>query len=98
MFDQYGVGIETKNIVFNKGKSSDIRSYIPAFYNESIGSAVLNSLIIGNTNSSQNFAITTTGLVVAWDRGQLIKNVTFINFPDADSHAIRGPEIIGTCT
>ncbi|RNA07259.1 hypothetical protein BpHYR1_049763, partial [Brachionus plicatilis] len=40
---------------------------------------------------------TPSGLVLAWDRGQLIKNVTFINFPSDWSHSMRGPEIIGTC-
>ncbi|CAF0814130.1 unnamed protein product, partial [Brachionus calyciflorus] len=96
VFDEHGTGIETKNNVHHNNFYYNIRNLIPTFYNESTGTAVLDSVIVGNSNNAATKSITTDGLVLAWDRGQLIKNVTFINFKSG--WALRGPEIIGTCT
>ena len=96
VFDEYHVGIETKNNVNHPRFSRTIQSLVATFYNQNTGTAILDSVIIGNSNNNDR-TITKSGLVLAWDRGQLIKNVTFINFPTQSSHAMRGPEIIGIC-
>ena len=46
---------------------------------------------------SEKFSKTEKGLVLAWDRGLLVKNVKLINFPDANSYAIGATEISGRC-
>ncbi len=33
-----------------------------------------------------------------WDRGLLVQNVTFINFPNNQTPAIFGPTILDRCT
>jgi hypothetical protein len=35
--------------------------------------------------------------IVMWDRGLRVRNVTFINFPSANTQAIYGPFITGRC-
>ena len=92
VYDHTTAGIETKTIQYN---SDFLSSYSPYFYNESTGPTIMNSVIIGNSNSSSNSSITPLGLVIAWDRGELIKNVKFINFPD--SKAIGATTIPGSC-
>jgi len=32
-----------------------------------------------------------------WDRGLRVRNISFINFPYAETQAIYGPFIIGRC-
>ncbi|RMZ96441.1 fibrocystin-L isoform X1 [Brachionus plicatilis] len=91
------VGIETKNNVYHNHFSKNIQPLIATFYNENTGPAILNSIIIGNSDNLDTKSLTESGIVLAWDRGQLIKNVTFINFPSDKSHCMRGPEIHGTC-
>jgi len=95
MFDHTSAGIEAKTTVFNERINS---AYGPTFYNESIGTLILDSTIIGNSDSSQTTSITESGLILAWDRGTYVKNVKFYNFPNAASHAIRSTEITGRCT
>lgn len=96
IYDQYHVGIETKNNVYHNHFSKNIQPLVATFYNENTGPAILNSIIIGNSDNLDTKS-TESGIVLAWDRGQLIKNVTFINFPSDKSHCMRGPEIHGTC-
>ena len=36
-------------------------------------------------------------IIVMWDRGLLVRNVSFINFPSSSTQAIRGPVIAGRC-
>jgi hypothetical protein len=33
-----------------------------------------------------------------WDRGLRVRNISFINFPNAGTQAIYGPFITGRCT
>ena len=54
-------------------------------------------VIIGNSDSTSPTSITNMGLRVAWERGLLVQNVKFINFPDANSYAIVPTEIAGRC-
>ncbi len=37
-------------------------------------------------------------ILVMWDRGLRVRNVSFINFPSTGTQAIYGPFIIGRCT
>ncbi len=55
------------------------------------------SVIIGNSDPTAVVSKTEKGLVLAWDRGLLLKNVKLINFPDANSYAIGATEISGRC-
>ena len=92
VWDQYSVGIETKTIKFNKDKNTFQSKF---FYSDTIGPVVGDSIIIGNSNGG-NSSITPSGVVIAWDRGELYSNVSFFNFPT--SHAIRATEINQICT
>ena len=51
VYDHTTAGIETKTIQYN---SDFLSSYSPYFYNESTGPTIMNSVIIGNSNSSSN--------------------------------------------
>jgi hypothetical protein len=92
VFDHAEASIETKTIIFNEDPNTR-QSY--SFYNESSGATIADTVIIGNSDSSSSTSITPTGIIVAWDRGQLIKNVQFYNFPDDASEAMRGTLIAG---
>lgn len=94
IFDHLAVGIETQSIRFSEDYNT---SYGATFYDENIGSAVINSVIVGNSNPNATYSLTPYGMVIAWDRGELIKNVTFVNFPDSGSHAMRLPIISSKC-
>ena len=94
IFDHYTAGIDTKSIMFNKLLNTQYSKY---FYNSINGPSILNSVIIGNSNSNATSSLTPKGLIIAWDRGQLISNVTLANFPDANSYAIGATEIAGAC-
>ncbi len=95
VYDQSTAGIESKTIVSNQDANTPYSQY---FYNGAIGPSIVNSVIIGNSDPAAVSSITNIGLVLAWDRGQLIDNVTFINFPDANSVAIGATSIDGVCT
>jgi hypothetical protein len=88
------LGITAKTIVSNENVNSN---YGPTFYNPDIGSKISDSVIVGNSNSQELTSLGPSGLVVAWDRGLLVNNLRFFNFPDSNSHAIRATEIIGRC-
>ena len=65
---------------------------------ETIGTLVKDIVIIGNSINGQPAPQGSLGLTVAWDRGELIKNVKFYNFPNGDSAAIGATSINGVCT
>ena len=96
IFDQSTTGIETKTIASHE--NYDTSPYYSGFYNGSSGPAIVDSIIIGNSDSSAIASIGLNALIVAWDRGELIKNVTFINYPDNTSYAIGAPIIVCRCT
>ena len=94
VYDHATEGITAKTIVNNEVTNT---GYSKIFYNETTGSLVTNSIFIGNSDSSSPTSISSSGLVIAWERGLLIKSNRFYNFPDAGSHAIRATEITGRC-
>ncbi len=93
VYDHVSNGIAALTIVGNPVVNTP---YMSTFFSPSLGPAVADSFIIGN---SLNAATTNThiGLLLAWDRGELIQNVSFINFPNSETTAIRPPVIAGTC-
>jgi hypothetical protein len=93
VYDHDSEAIAAKTIVGNPNVNT---GYMSTFFSPSLGPAVADSFIIGN---SINTASTNTpiGITPAWDRGELIQNVSFINFPNNDTMAIRPPIIVGTC-
>ncbi len=94
IFDQATTGIETKTIKYHENVDSIYRD---VFYNETHGSGVMDSIIIGNSNRTADASFGYSGLIVAWDRGQVIKNLRFINFPDESSYAIGATKLPGKC-
>ncbi len=95
VYDEATTGIETKSIPGSRGSNTNYKS---TFYDEVNGPLVADSIFIGNSDSSSGNSISESGMVIAWDRGQLLKSLTFYNFPNQGSKAIRGPFITGTCT
>ena len=93
VFENTEAGIETRLLYEHNSLNS---RFSTNFYSETNGSLVADSIIIGNSDSDANYSLTRTGLVVAWDRGLLIKNVSFYNF--ADGQAIQPTTIPGGCT
>jgi hypothetical protein len=94
VFDQATAGIITQTIRF--AQDSNPWSYI-ALFNGSLGAVVADSVIVGSSDLSSGFN-TPSGLEVAWDRGELIENVVFINFPNEGTQAMRAVEIPYRCT
>jgi hypothetical protein len=64
------------------------------FYSDN-GALISNTVIVGNSNSTDS-AYTPTGIIIAWDRGQLWSNVSFYNFP-GNTTAIKAPIILNRC-
>lgn len=71
--------------------------YKSTFYNSNIGTIISDSFVIGNSKDNKT-SYTPDGIEIAWDRGQLIKNVAFYNFPEKNSNALRPAIIVGRCT
>ena len=94
VFDHIATGIETKTIRFSENVNSHYRNIL---FDETNGPAIIDSIVIGN--SDQN-ALTNSdnGIVLAWDRGLLVKNVNFYNFPDQSTQAMRATIITGRCS
>jgi hypothetical protein len=93
VYDHVTAGIDTKSIVSNKNVNTPYSAY---FYNANTGPSIVNSVIIGNSNPAATSAITRSGLVIAWERGLLIQNVSIINL--FSNPAIIPTLIAGTCT
>ena len=61
------------------------------FYSESNGPALINCVIIGNSDSSSFNSITQSGLVIQkTTRGFLLESLKFYNFPNQQNQAIIG--------
>jgi hypothetical protein len=106
IWDQYSSGIVTKTLVFNEypyiaSPSLVASTVMPdmiahTLYNETICPLIADSFIIGNSTPDVQFNWKgCNGLVVAWNRGQLIKNVAFYEFPAPYTQAIRAADLIG---
>jgi hypothetical protein len=93
VYDHVTAGIETKTIVSNKAANTPYSAY---FFNANTGPSIVNSIIIGNSNPAATSSITRKGLIIAWERGQLIQNVSIINL--FSNPAIIPTSIDGTCT
>ena len=89
---------ETGLSAFTNGAWKENNFYNTALYSSIQGAVLENCIIIGNTDSTSPKSISESGVVLAWDRGVLLSNVSFYNFPDSNSKAIRGPYIDGTCS
>ena len=94
VFDHSETGIEAKTMAGNQ----DINSiYQSTFYSNVSGPLIQNAIVIGNSDSTSRQSISESGIVVAWDRGELLEKVSFYNFPSYDSRAIRGTTILCRC-
>jgi hypothetical protein len=67
------------------------------FYDSNKGTAIKNSVIIGNSKGG-NAPAPGVGAVLAWDRGEIFENVKFYNYPNPDTSAMVPNSIAGRCT
>ncbi|CAF0819146.1 unnamed protein product [Rotaria sp. Silwood1] len=96
VFDNHDTGIRCVTAINHQ--ATNLPNLRSTFYNENNGSSVINSIIIGDTGVSGSPVVPGEGgLVVMWDRGLRVRNVTFINFPSPNTQAIFGPVIAGRC-
>ncbi|CAF4249716.1 unnamed protein product, partial [Rotaria sp. Silwood2] len=96
VFDNDDTGIRCVTAINHQ--ATNLPKLRATFYNESKGSSVINSIIIGDSGVSGNPIVPTEGgLVVMWDRGLRVRNISFINFPSSNTQAIYGPFITGRC-
>lgn len=93
VYDHFSSGITTQTIFYSQEYNTP---YSSTFYNSVNGAVVADSVIVGNSSANPTNN-TPSGLILTWDRGQLVQNVTFINFPTPDTQAMRAVEIIGRC-
>lgn len=93
VYDHYTSGMTTQTNHFHEEYNTPYQS---TFYNLITGPLVADSVVIGNSslNPANN---TPTGIILPWDRGEILKNISFINFPYQNSQAMRAVEIIGRC-
>ena len=91
-WDHVQSGIESKQMTFMENVNS---AYISIFFNETTGATISDSVIIGDSRGTN--VATQTGVVISWDRGLLLKNIAFYNFPNAGSRAIMPTDIAGRC-
>jgi len=94
VFDHTEAGISAFTTDFVKTENTFTKNEL---FSSTRGPLVQNSIVIGNSDSTSFKSFTEAGVVLAWDRGELLDNVTFYNFPDNNSRAIRGPIVEGTC-
>ncbi|CAF0745209.1 unnamed protein product [Adineta steineri] len=96
VFDNDDAGIRCVTAINNQ--RTDLPVLRSTFYNENTGSSVINSIIIGDTGVSGTPIVPDEGgLIVMWDRGLSVRNISFINFPNVNTQAIYGPTIDGRC-
>jgi len=97
VFDNHDTGIRCVTGINHQAVNLvNLRS---TFYNENTGSSVINSVVIGDTGNQGSAIVPGEGgLVVMWDRGLRVRNVSFFNFPNANTQAIYGPIITGRCS
>lgn len=93
VWDMHDTGVDAKIV----RKAKDINTaYRDTFYNDMTGTSLTDSVFIGN--SLGGASIGKSGATLTWDRGQLVKNVGFYNYPDAGSSAMDMTTITGTCS
>jgi len=93
VWDMSSAGVETKLLRFNSVENS---WYGATFYSPTVGNSLVDSVVIGNSEGGP--ARANSGVSLAWDRGQLLKNVAFYNFPNEEASAIDVTSINGVCT
>ena len=74
-FEHDSIGLKIQTIAFSQNVDTP---YQQVFYNDTVGPAVKDSIIIGSTDSRATTSATPIGLNIAWDRGLLVKNVQFM--------------------
>jgi len=95
-FDNNEAGLSCVTAI--NDQATNLPNLRATFYNISSGSSVINSLIVGDSGASSSAVVPSDGgLIVMWDRGLRVQNVSFINFPSSNTQAIRGPVIVGRC-
>ncbi|CAM4838655.1 unnamed protein product, partial [Rotaria magnacalcarata] len=96
IFDNNDAGLSCVTAI--NDQATNLPNLEATFYNENTGSSVIDSIIIGDLGvSGAPIVPTTAGIVVMWDRGLLVRNVSFINLPSPQTQALFGPIIIGRC-
>ena len=91
IWDHYSIGIDTKTY-----KTLSTNTVYRSFQYNDVGPLIADSVIIGNSNegASSNYG---SGLSLIWDHGQLITNVSFYNFPNKTTSAMKVNEINDVC-
>ena len=90
IWDQFSLGIDTKSYDMNMLSRQAI-SYNNNYY----GSVISNSVIVGDSRLTGTS--NSSGLALEWDKGQLIANVSFYNFLNNQSTALRVTEMNDVC-
>ncbi|CAF1300760.1 unnamed protein product, partial [Adineta ricciae] len=96
VFDNNEAGLSCVTAI--NDQATNLPNLRSTFYDINTGSSVINSLIVGDSGTSSSSVVPSDGgLIVMWDRGLRVKNVSFINFQSSNTQAIRGPIIAGRC-
>ena len=90
IWDQYSIGIVNKQMPSYQNPNTP---YSSVFYNPSVGTLISNSIVVGDSQGNQR---NSQGIAFAWDRGSMLKNVSFFNF--VGGYALGATEIAGRCT
>lgn len=85
IWDQYSIGIDSSDYFVNADRGS-----FKYHYDELKGSVVADSVIIGSSKNENKF--NPTGLGLPRDRGHLVKNVKFYNYPNSSAMSVYEAE------
>ena len=86
IWDQTTSGMECRQIANNAQPNNLFLSSV--FYDAVNGSVLGDSTVIGSWAGGDT-TYTPHGIIMAWDRGQLIRNISFYNFPKPETTALR---------
>ncbi|CAF3925163.1 unnamed protein product [Rotaria sp. Silwood2] len=96
VFDNIDMGIAYLTAIDHR--ETNLPNLRATFYDINTGASVIDSIIIGDSNLADSPVIPWRGgLVVVWDRGLRVRNVSFINFQSSQTQAMHGPVKAGRC-
>ncbi|CAM2722167.1 unnamed protein product [Rotaria socialis] len=96
VFDNIDMGIAYLTAI--EHRETNLPNLRATFYDVNTGASVIDSIIIGDSKLSNSPVIPWRGgLIVVWDRGLRVRNVSFINFESPQTQAMHEPVKAGRC-
>lgn len=96
VFDNMDMGIAYLTAI--QHREINLPNLRKTFYDINRGASIVNCTIIGDSMiDDRRFVPWRGGLIVVWDRGLRVRNVSFYNFVSSQTQSIHGPVKSGRC-